>query len=83
MTEEKFTVPAQPGCEVTPDGHCTVCGDQALVARVISVDGAARAAEVELEGAVRVVALDLVDGVRPGDAVLVHQGFAIGRMERT
>ncbi len=65
-----------------PPEHCTLCGDEALLALVVSVDEARQSADVELDGGVRTVALDLVGGVEPGDAVLVHQGFAIGRMER-
>lgn len=32
-------------------------------------------------GALLTVCLDLVEGVREGDWVLVHMGFAIGRIE--
>ncbi|MEO7137917.1 MAG: HypC/HybG/HupF family hydrogenase formation chaperone [Gemmatimonadales bacterium] len=65
-----------------PPEHCALCGDEALLALVLSVDGARQSADVQLDGGVRTVALDLIAEVEPGDAVLVHQGFAIGRMER-
>lgn len=68
----------------TPDcgrGHCALCGDEAVLARVVSVDPITGTAEVAGEGVTGPVALDLVDGVAPGDAVLVHQGFAISRMD--
>ncbi|MDQ6830678.1 MAG: HypC/HybG/HupF family hydrogenase formation chaperone [Gemmatimonadota bacterium] len=68
----------------TPDasGHCTLCGDDAVEAMVIAVDSAARLATARVGGAIAIVALDLVDGVAEGDVVLVHQGFAIGRLDR-
>lgn len=43
--------------------------------RVLSARGAS--GEVELSGVRREVMLDLVPGVRPGDYVLVHAGYAI------
>lgn len=71
-------------CEPTPDGRCALCGDAAAAATVIAVDPRTRTAEVHLDGAPPsvTVALDLVEGVTPGDRVLVHQGFAIGVVAR-
>ena len=47
--------------------------------KVLSIDG--RMAVVEVGGATREVALDLVDGVSPGDYVIAHAGFAIHRVD--
>lgn len=70
-----------PACAPGADGSCAVCGDEALPARVFAVDAALRAAWVEVRGAVVEIALDLVEGVGVGDTVLVHQGFAIARVD--
>ncbi|MBN1655789.1 MAG: HypC/HybG/HupF family hydrogenase formation chaperone [Deltaproteobacteria bacterium] len=51
----------------------------AIPMRVISVDG--NLGRVEASGALLTVALDLVEGVQPGDYLLVHAGFAIARMD--
>lgn len=86
MTEGTPVVPAGRACEVTVDGHCAVCGDEALVGTVVAIERGAGAgagtAEVNVRGTLRTVALDLVDGVAVGGAVLVHLGFAIGRVEQ-
>jgi hydrogenase maturation factor len=85
----------RPGCDPAAPGGCAICGDEALPARVVSIDALARSASVRLleggsggavvrdttGGAVLAAALDLVDGVGVGDVVLVHQGFVIGRVE--
>ena len=60
--------------------HCSLCGDEALPAVVRALHADATA-DVESECAVQRVALDLVDGVQVGDTILVHQGFAISRVE--
>ncbi|MFN2431843.1 MAG: HypC/HybG/HupF family hydrogenase formation chaperone [Gemmatimonadota bacterium] len=52
----------------------------ALPGRVIATGSAAGTAAVALEGVVIEVALDLLDDVAVGEEVLVHQGFAIGRV---
>jgi hydrogenase maturation factor len=77
MSAERMPGACTPG----PDGSCSLCGDEAVSGRVLSVDARAGTAEVALAGAVAAVALDLVDGVRIGDTVLVHQGFAIARVD--
>lgn len=61
--------------------RCTLCGDEALPAVVRSMDAAAASAEVESPSGLQRVALDLIDTVQVGDTVLVHQGFAIARLE--
>jgi hydrogenase expression/formation protein HypC len=40
-----------------------------------------RMAVVEVGGATREVALDLLDGVMPGDYVIAHAGFAIHKVD--
>lgn len=60
--------------------HCALCADEALPSVIRSVNPATRTAEVERCDAVQVIALDLVESVRVGDTVLVHQGFAIARV---
>lgn len=61
-------------------GQCHLCGDVALVGRVLDMDAEARTATVAFSSGAATVALDLVDaGV--GDEVLVHLGFAIQRVE--
>ena len=47
--------------------------------RVLRVDG--RMAAVEVGGAVKDVALDLLDGVSPGEYVIAHAGFAIQKID--
>jgi hydrogenase maturation factor len=59
------------------DGHCVTCSDEAVELRVVDVrpDGIALC-----DGGVEVMT-DLVGEVRAGDAVLVHAGVAIARVE--
>ncbi len=82
MDREKPLVLGPPACEVAPEDHCAICGDEAVEGRVVAVDHETATAEVDFGDTVSTVALDLVDDVAVGDAVMVHQGFAIGRMEQ-
>jgi len=52
----------------------------AVPARIVRMrqDGLA---DVELEGVVKEVSLDLVDGVGPGDYVIVHVGYALAKLD--
>ncbi|MCU0457749.1 MAG: HypC/HybG/HupF family hydrogenase formation chaperone [Bacteroidales bacterium] len=50
-----------------------------LPARVLTVDG--NMAEVSVGGAVFRAGLQMVEGVRPGDYVLLHAGFAIEKLK--
>lgn len=50
-----------------------------LPAKVLKVDG--DMAEVSVGGTVFRAGVQMVDGVRPGDWVLLHAGFAIGMMK--
>ncbi len=61
--------------------HCSLCGDEAVPGIVRSVNAVDRTADVELACALECVALDLVGEVTVGDTLLIHQGFAIARME--
>jgi hydrogenase expression/formation protein HypC len=47
-------------------------------AKVLSVDG--DMAEVSVGGAVFRAGVQMVEDVRPGEYILLHAGFAIGRM---
>lgn len=71
-----------PVCVPDDHGHCSICADEGLVARVLSIEAGATA-RVLIGGEEQVVALDLMDGVRSGDAILVHLGFAIASLERS
>lgn len=70
---------APPAARAEP--RCSLCGDVAepfTVRAIDAVTGMATAAGGECEVA---VALDLVEDVAVGDTVLVHQGFAIARLD--
>lgn len=71
----------RPTCTPTGDGHCSICGDEATLARVVGIDHASGTAQVTHDGLTSTVAIDLVDAIALGDAVLVHMGFAIGRVD--
>jgi hydrogenase maturation factor len=59
--------------------RCLTCSDEAVAARVVSVDGveAVIAAGRDSER----VAIDLVPDARPGDLLLCHAGIALERLE--
>jgi hydrogenase expression/formation protein HypC len=52
----------------------------AIPARVVSL-GAPDAALVDVGGVQKVISLALVDGVAPGDYVIVHVGYALARLD--
>jgi hydrogenase maturation factor len=58
---------------------CVTCGDVAVVARVVEIDGSEAVVRVG-EGTER-VGMDLVPDARPGDALLCHAGIALERIE--
>lgn len=70
-----------PACVPSPAGRCTLCGDEGLPGVVISLNARERTAVIRLADGPQTVALDLMDGVETGQTVLVHQGFAIARLE--
>ena len=59
------------------DFHCITCSDEALSARVLSVDEATRTAVVQIGNATEEVDVSLLDAVLPGDTLLVHGGVAL------
>ncbi len=67
-------------CTPDPVGGCSLCGDEAVQVRVVEVDVGTDTARVEGAVSVERVALDLVEDVRVGDRLMVHMGFAIGRV---
>jgi hydrogenase maturation factor len=68
-------------CE--PEHHCVTCADEGVPMRVLRVDearGLALCAD-EGGGARSTVEVALVGDVAPGDALLVHAGTALARLE--
>jgi hydrogenase maturation factor len=61
-----------------PD-RCITCGDVAVAAKVVAVDGAT--AVVAAEGRSEQVGVELVAPVQPGDVLLCHAGIALERLE--
>lgn len=72
-----------PACPVDQPDHCITCGDEALEARVVSVDDMTAMAVVAIEDETTEVDISLVDPLVPGDLVLVHGGVALERLDRT
>lgn len=60
---------------------CITCGDIALAVRVLSIDHETGLGLVALEDGVEQVDLSLVDGIAPGDLIMVHGGVALERLE--
>jgi D-sedoheptulose 7-phosphate isomerase len=60
---------------------CITCGDVAVEADVIAVEGAT--ALVDAGCGSEPVAVDLLDDVHAGDRLLVHAGVALEKLERT
>jgi hydrogenase maturation factor len=58
---------------------CVTCSDEAVTARVRSVEGLE--AVVAVGEASERVAIDLVPDARPGDLLLCHAGIALERLE--
>ncbi len=63
------------------DFHCITCSDEALPARVLSINEAAALAQVEAGGITEEVDISLVDAVAPGDLLLVHGGVALSNLD--
>jgi hydrogenase maturation factor len=57
---------------------CPTCGDAAIEARVVGIDGAE--AVVSVDGETERVAIDLVPDARTGDVLLCHAGIALERL---
>ncbi len=60
--------------------YCITCSDQALPARVLSVDEGDGLALVSIKGVTEEVDVTLVDAIAPGDTLLVHGGVALAKL---
>jgi hydrogenase maturation factor len=58
--------------------HCLTCGDVAVSARVVEVEGST--ALVEADGRREQVAIELVAPVAPDELLLCHAGIAIEKL---
>jgi hydrogenase maturation factor len=69
------------GCE--DPHHCATCADEGVAMRVVAVDDARGLAlcETSAGGGRESVEIALVDAVAPGDALLVHAGTALAKLE--
>lgn len=72
----EFTLSAAP--PVQPNQANTMC--LALPARILSIDATADMATVAIGAVSKQVSLALVDAATVGDYVLVHVGYALGRI---
>jgi len=64
--------------------HCITCGDDGVAMRVVAVDAARGLALCETAaggGGRESVEIALVAPVAPGDALLVHAGTALAKLE--
>jgi hydrogenase maturation factor len=83
-------------CELDAEGHCVTCSDEALPAKVLSIDEETGLALVEVKAGhpawgagnrgmmkrtTEEIDITLVDSVSPGDMLLVHGGVAIGLLD--
>lgn len=71
---------APTSCELDAEGHCITCSDEALPAKVLSVDSETGLALVMLRDETEEIDITLVEGVAPGDILLVHGGAAIAHL---
>ncbi len=63
--------------------HCITCADEGVAMRVVAVDDARGLALCAAAGGAREsVEIALVDAVAPGDALLVHAGTALAKLDR-
>jgi hydrogenase maturation factor len=58
--------------------HCITCGDTAVTATVVRVDGAT--ATVDVDGAREQVGIELVEPVAVGEQLLCHAGIALQKI---
>ncbi|MBW3660680.1 MAG: HypC/HybG/HupF family hydrogenase formation chaperone [Gemmatimonadetes bacterium] len=77
--------PTAPACIPDEAGSCSICADEGRIGEVIAVEGEGLGAvgRVRVDGVEEEVALDLLDDVRLGQRILLHLGFAIGRVEES
>jgi hypothetical protein len=67
---------ASPHCSSSEE-PCITCSDQALPARVLSINRERGLALVEIEQETAEVDVTLIEDVEPGDTLLVHGGVAL------
>jgi hydrogenase expression/formation protein HypC len=68
------------GCE--DPHHCITCSDEGVAMQVVAVDADRGLALCAVPGGEREsVEIALVDAVAPGDALLVHAGTALLRLD--
>ena len=65
------------GCDPHEDS-CITCGDVGVEMRVLAVDDTL--ARCEAEGEERDVEIALLEGVRPGDVLLVHADVGLVKL---
>jgi hydrogenase maturation factor len=58
--------------------HCITCGDIAVTATVVRVDGVT--ATVEVDGTREQVGIELVEPVAVGEQLLCHAGIALQKI---
>jgi hydrogenase maturation factor len=63
------------------DDHCVTCSDEGVEMRVLDPGREGLSLCVDARGTPAEVMTDLVGAVAAGDAVLVHAGVAIARLE--
>lgn len=68
-------------CMADEPSGCSICGDEGLIGEVLEVAQSQGAAQVRIGRDIQEIALDLLEGVRPGDRVVVHLGFAIASVQ--
>jgi hydrogenase maturation factor len=73
--------PDGPATFCATDHGCITCADEGVEVRVVGTGADGLADCVDGQGAVGVVDIALVGDVVPGDALLVHAGVAIVRLE--
>jgi len=80
-SRQQLTISDVTHCDLTVEGHCITCSDEAISARVLSIDAGTGLALVAIEDTTEEIDISLVDEVSPGDTVLVHGGIAIANLE--
>jgi hydrogenase assembly chaperone HypC/HupF len=75
-----LTAPSANACQYDAQGHCITCADEATPARVLRVEHETGLAIVALGETTTEIDITLVDGVAPGDWVLVHGGVALSAL---
>ena len=68
-------------CDLTGEEHCITCSDEALPAKILSIDSITGLALVTVKDSTEEIDISLVDDVGPGDMVLAHGGIAIANLE--